>query len=256
MKRVLLLLSSYLLSGTCLAVPELRGTPQDLRDLLYPSDKVVTISGHAEEKAYSDQAVVSLVITTEEKQLSSAIAGNSLLRERLRTALKAAGVPEDSVRNSKFSSSPQYGWLGKTPSSYKVINRMAATIDSESQLEAIARLADENREVELSDTAFEHSRKDEYNEKVKSLALQRVMEQKAFYEKNLGVKLSPIGIRSSDVSPQATRGAMALEEVIVTASRAGGDDYFSKSAGYRAQTPSFDEINYEAEISVDFKLQQ
>ncbi|WP_308366638.1 MULTISPECIES: SIMPL domain-containing protein [unclassified Microbulbifer] len=255
MKKSLFLFTASLLSNFCFAVPEIKGTPQDLRGLLYPSDNVVTISGHAEEKAYSDQAIVSLVVTTEEKQLADAIASNSVLRDRLRSALNSAGIPRDAIQNSKFSSSPQYGWFGKTPSSYKVINRMAVTIDEESQLEAIARLADENQEVILSDTTFEHSNKEEYNKKMRSIALQRIMEQKANYEQTLGVKLTPVGIRNAKMDFQATRGAMALEEVVVTGSRKERDDYVSQSLEPSYQAPSFDEIQYEAELSIDFKIQ-
>jgi len=252
--KFLIFVSISLVSGLCHAIPELKGTPQDLRGLIYPSDNIVTISGHAEEKAYSDRAVVSLVVTTEEKQMADAIASNSALRERLRNSLNSAGISRDAIKNSKFSSSPQYGWLGRKPNSYKVVNRVAVKIDKESQLETIARLADQNREVELSDTSFEHSLEEEYNEKVKTLALQRVMEQKAHYEKTLGVKLSPVGIRSANVDQQATRGAMVLEEVVVTGLRHEQDSY-SEPSGYRDRPSSFDEISYEAEVSVDFKIQ-
>lgn len=253
--KKLIFFSIALLSTLCHAAPEVKGTPQDLRGLLYPSDNIVTIHGNAEKKAYSDRAIVSLVVTTEEKQLADAISTNSTLRERLANSLNTAGIPRDDIRNSKFSSSPQYGWLGNTPSSYKVINRVAVTIDEETQLEAVARLADQNQEVELSDTTFEHSQKQEYNKKVKSLALQRIMDQKASYEQALGIKLTPIGIRNSSAGFQATRGAMALEEVVVTASRRERDGYESQSAEPSSyQTPSFDEIQYEAELSVDFRL--
>ncbi|WP_250458392.1 SIMPL domain-containing protein [Microbulbifer litoralis] len=253
----IILLATALLSALCHAAPEIKGTPQDLRGLLYPSDNIVTIHGNAEKKAYSDKAIVSLVVSTEEKQLADAIASNSTLRERLGNTLNAAGIPREEIRNSKFSSSPQYGWLGSTPSSYKVINRIAITIDEESQLEAIARLADQNQEVELSDTTFEHSKEQEYNKQVKSLALQRIMDQKATYEQTLGIKLTPIGIRNSNAGFQATRGAMALEEVVVTAVRRARNGYESQSAEPSSyQTSSFDEIQYEAELSVDFQIKR
>ena len=133
---------------------------------------------------------------------------------------------------------------------------MAATIEDEDQLEAIARLADQNTEVELSDTTFEHSQEQEYNKKVKSQALARIMEQKADYEQVLGVKLSPIGIRTSNIGHRATRGAMALEEVVVTGTRMAREDYASQSREPSYQSSSFDEIEYGAELSVDFKIQQ
>ncbi len=255
MKKIITLLILVLLSSASFAEPEIKGSPQDLRGFLHPAEKIVTITGQAEEKAYSDQAIVSLVITTESKFLSEAIAENGSFRKKITDSLVFAGIKPDSIKSSKFSSSPQYGWFGSKPSSYKVINRMAVKITNEAHLQELAGVADQFEEVELSDTAFEHSEKDEYNERVKAEALRKVIKQKEFYEQSLGVKLTPVGIRDTAIRQGATRGAMMLEEVVVTGIRKGGGDS-SSVARYKSQTqePSFDEVKYEANISVDFKI--
>ena len=254
MKHLMLLLSALAFSCTCLALPELKGTPQDLRSLLHPEEKIVTIGASAEETAYSDRAIVSMVVTTEEELLADAIAANSALRDRLARALTSASITQEKIKNSKFSSSPQYGWLGKTPNSYKVINRVAVTIEDEDQLEAIARLADQNEEVALTDTTFEHTEKDQYNKKVKAAALAKVMAQKADYEQVLGIKLKAVGVRTADIRQRATRGAMVLEEVVVTATRKSSLDYASQAEPALASA-SFDEVEYKAELLVDFKIE-
>lgn len=245
-----------LISGYTFSAPELKGSPHELRGFLHPTDKVVTINGDAEEKAYTDKAIVSLVITTENKLLSQSISSNSILREKVTNSLISSGITSDAIKSSKFSSSPEYGWFGSKPSSYKVINRMAISITKEAQLKEIAVIADKHEEIELSDTAFEHTKKDEYNEKVKAKALANVIKQKEFYEKSLGLKLVPIGVRDLDIHQSATRGALVLEEVIVTAAKQGRNSY-SSSPKYRDQTrePSFDEVKYEAYLSVDFKIE-
>ena len=51
--------------------PELKGSPEELRHFLHPTERTVSIQGQAEEKAYSDQAIISLVITTEDRLLSA-----------------------------------------------------------------------------------------------------------------------------------------------------------------------------------------
>ena len=256
MRKIILIGFLSILSVPVFSAPEIKGSPQDLKGFLYPNDKIVTISGEAEEKAYSDKAIISLVITTENKLLSEAISNNGLLRDKITRSLVAAGISKDSIKSSKFSSSPQYGWFGSKPLSFKVVNRMAISITSEAHLKEIAAVADQSEEVELSDTAFEHTKKDEFNEKVKAKALEKILKQKAFYEKSLGVKLIPVGIRDSNIRQRATRGAMVLEEVVVTAARREKDSY-SSVAKYRdqAQEPSFDEVKYEASMSVDFKIE-
>jgi len=246
-----------LFSGGLAAAPEIKGSPQELKGFLYPTDHVVTINGQAEKKAYSDQAIVSLVITTKNKLLSVAISENSALRLALTRSLRDSGISAGAIKSSKFSSSPQYGWLGKKPSSFQVVNRMAVTIEQEAHLNEIAKAADKYQEIELSDTAFEHTKKDEFNKKVKADALAKIIEQKEFYEKSLGVKLAPIGIRDSNLRRRATRGAMMLENVMVSAVRRERDSN-SSITEFRAPKaePSFDEIKYEANLAVDFKIEQ
>ena len=251
-----LFLAFCILPVTSHAEPELKGSPQDLRGFLYPADKVVTISGHAETRAYSDKAIISLVVTTENKLLSEAIAENTKLRNSIATVLTSAGIDRQAIRNSRFSSSPQYGWFGSKPSSYKVVNRIAITISQSTHLETIAAEADRHEEVEFTDTEFKHSAEDEFNRKVKAEALDKILKQKAFYEKSLGVKLSPIGIRDSHITQRATRGALALDQAVMSVRSKEAAGYSSVTQLREpAQGSSFDEILYEANLSVDFKIE-
>ncbi|MGH1471179.1 MAG: SIMPL domain-containing protein [Cellvibrionaceae bacterium] len=263
MKKILLALFSFplcLLSVLTFSEPELKGSPNELRQFLYPNDKIVTIFSDAEKKAYSDEAIISLVITTENKMLSQSIAENGELRGSIVQTLSSSGIPKDSIKSSKFSTSPQYGWFGKKPDSYKVVNRMSVRINDEKHLKTIAALSDNSKEIELADTEFEHSKKEAFKSDVKKEALDKVMKQKVAYEKTLGVKLTPIGFRDSQVNPQATRGARVLEEVVVTAqsrvksSRMMASEPMADMASQPSE-PSFDEIVYNANITVQFKIE-
>ena len=115
MKKILLLVSLLTASFALHAQPELKGSPEELRHFLHPSERIVSLHGQAEEKAYSDRAIISLVITTEDKLLSNSIASNSNLRKFITTQLTTAGINGESIKSSKFSTSPQYGWFGKKP---------------------------------------------------------------------------------------------------------------------------------------------
>ncbi|MEW5250858.1 SIMPL domain-containing protein [Microbulbifer sp. 2201CG32-9] len=250
MKNFILFLVFAIFPLKALSVTEIKGNPDELRGFLYPKEEVVTIFAEAEKKAYTDKALVSLVIKTKEKVLSEAIAKNSQLREVITQALTSSGVSAENINSSKFSTSPQYGWFGKKPSSYEVVNRIAVSITDESQLNRVAEVADEHIEAELSDTLFEHTKKNEFEMQVKELAVQKVMAQKKFYEESLGVKLKPVAFRVSNVKQRATQGALILEEIVVTASRIDSDE---RDAAYsESREPSFDEVQYEAGIYVDF----
>lgn len=248
---------AFFLSFAAQGQPELKGNPEELRQFLHPREKIVSLRGHAEEKAYSDRAIISLAITTENKLLSDAIAANSSLRKFITAQLTSAGLGREHIKSSKFSTSPQFGWFGKRPDSFKVINRMAVTINEEAQLQTIVRVADSKKEIELSNTSFEHSEADKYKNRVKKLALEKAMKQKAFYEASLGVRLTPVNFRDGQVRFRGTRGAEILDEVVVTASKRIGDQLENLAIGSSlpVRTASFDEIQYEAEIYIDFKIE-
>ena len=104
---------------------------------------------------------------------------------------------------------------------------------------------------------MEHTQEDAYEEQVKAKALEKIIQQKAFYEETLGVALTPIGIRDSNVFNNGTRGAMVLNQAVegfMTVQRERISVY--KSEPPPEQSPSFDEIKYEANLSVDFKIEQ
>lgn len=254
MKRMIpLLLVS--LTGFSYAQTELKGNPEDLRTFLHPKEQVVTISDRAEKTAYSDKAIIHLVVTTEAKTLSESLALNNSIREKVGRDLITKGIQGSDIKNAQFTSTPQYGFFGKKPSTYKVVNRISVTIFEEASLRAVAQVADQYEEVDLSKTTFEHTKKDAFEQQVKEAVLQKVIQQKTFYEKSLGVQLQPIGFRDAKVRERATQGAMAVEnveEVIVTGARASMGS--AKDYGDVEPEPSFDEVVYEAELSVDYKI--
>ncbi|BFM04902.1 SIMPL domain-containing protein [Halioxenophilus aromaticivorans] len=238
------------------AQTELKGSPEELRNFLHPTENIVTLTAEAEEVAYSDQAIVSLVVKTEDDELAVAIEKNSQLRSQIHTALLDAAIENKHINNSKFSSSPQYGWFGKQPDSYEVVNRVAITLSQEEQLKTVASLVDKFPEVSLASTEFSHTKKDDSLAKVKEQALSKIMMQKMLYEDSLNVTLVPVNFRDQRVHYAATRGAIALEEAVVSS-------VMSKAAtreadGYAGSAPaatSFDETKYTANIAVDFKVQ-
>ena len=59
MKAAVFSLFLIFITSTAIAKPELKGSPDDLCQFLYLSDKVVTINGGAEEKVYSDKTIMS-----------------------------------------------------------------------------------------------------------------------------------------------------------------------------------------------------
>lgn len=249
-------LTTALFHGHSVAAPEIKGSPLELKNFLHPSDKIISITADAELSAFSDKATISLVVTTEQKRLSDAMAENTQLRNNIVKQLTAVGVDEKAINSAKFSSSPEYGWFGSQPKSFKVINRMSIAIMEERHLQEIAKLADDHVEVELATSTFEHTEKETFSLKVKQLALDKVLKQKTFYEQALGIKLQAVGLHNARVFANGTRGAEEVEMMLVTRAKkvetASSYDVRNRSAEQRSS--SFDEVEYKANIVVDFKI--
>ncbi|WP_317932100.1 SIMPL domain-containing protein [Halioxenophilus sp. WMMB6] len=248
-----LAIGSCCVSGWSFAAAELTGSAEELRSFLHPNEKLVSLAGDAEQKAYSDEALVSMVVSTKAKQLAEALEANARLRDSMRAQLLAGGIAADDINNSQFSSSPQYGWFGKTPSSFEVANRVVVRITHEQQLQLLAEVADQHSEIDLADTEFKHSKKEHFLQLVKQTALDKVLVEKALYEKNLGVKLTPVNFREERLLTHATPGARMLEEIVVTARRRDSS-YADVPVARKEPATRFDEIEYSAHIVVDFKI--
>lgn len=241
------------LASPTFAQPQLSGTPDELRGFLFPRANTVNISGDAELTAYKDIARVSLLVTTEARSLNQAMSLNQELRGELITQFTAAGIPQADINNSKFASSPQYGLFGRNPSSYEVSARLDVEVSSEQALQLLAGAADEHDEVEFERVEFEHSDEEAFENEVRELALQDVMEQKAFYEDTLGLELRAInffygGIRQMARAMPAT---LAMEEMAVDA--VGGRSATAITSA-PAVAPSFDEVEYQTSVTVVFEI--
>ena len=121
MKRWLLLFVSLILAQHALAAPELKGSADELADYLQGVVKTVTLSAQAKQALSLDKAVITLVVGTEANLLSDALKENLSIRQQLRSTLEASGIPKKHIRESRFSSTPEYGIFGDRPKSYNCL---------------------------------------------------------------------------------------------------------------------------------------
>lgn len=251
-----LMLSS--ISAVC-AATELKGTPDELKRFLHPDKRTVSLHTNVERRAYADQAIISVIVKTEEKSLSKAMDENASLRKILREMLVANGVANENIQNSKFSSSPQYGWFGDKPKSFEVVNRVAIKINSEVGLQSLANIADQYDEMTISATEFKHTKKDELYLSLKDEAMKKILAEKAYYEKNLNVSLSAIYFHDNGISPVNTQGARVLRSRALAEAKGlrleQEASYADTSTQYKPPQSSFEEVEYHLNMRVDFELE-
>ena len=81
--RLILLCLGLLTAPPILAAPELKGTPDELRNFLEPPKQTVSLYGKSTVTAYTDIAAITLVVTTQDKSLSKSLEQNQQLRSSL-----------------------------------------------------------------------------------------------------------------------------------------------------------------------------
>jgi hypothetical protein len=240
------------------AQPTLTGTPDELRQLLGVAPvtpRLITIRGFAEETAYTDTAVVSLIVSIESRTMAEALELNASLRGTIVGELTGAGVPRDAINNSRFSTSPQFGLFGRNPSTYQVVNRMEVSVTEAAHLTTLGSIVDRNESVSFGGTEFEHSERDAFEDQVRQAAVDDALADERFYENALGLVLRPVAFRSGPVAftPQPAFGRV-LEEVMVTGSRIQAGAAGQLDGGSAQAVPTFDEVRYQSTVEVDFEV--
>lgn len=237
---------SLLFTFTAAAETELKGSPKELKNFLHPNVKTIAITQSAEEIAFKDEAIISMLVTTENRKLAASLQENAKIRTDISSSLTASKIPLKNIKNSKFSTSPDYGWFGDKPDSYKVANTITVRINNEAGLQSVAKIVDQYDEVTLIDTKYQHSQKEAFKQKVKEKALNKVLAQQAFYAKSLGLTLTAVSF---------TDQAAYVSDEIEMAQFAGSRMKRSYVASDQVQEPvrsSFEKVTYSAHVTVNF----
>ena len=189
MNKIITFLILLSFSSYSSAEPELKGSPGELTSYLQNIPSTIVVNGHSEIDANADNAIVTLVVKTENKLLSEAIKSNQSVRHKITTFLTSKGFKEKNITSSKFSSTPEYGFFGNKPDNYKVNNAVLLSINSEKELLFISEVVDKFQEVFLVGTTFEHSEHEKYKKLALEKAISNALSKKSLYERTLGTKL-------------------------------------------------------------------
>jgi len=233
---------------------EMRGAPADLQKYLQPARRTVTLTGHARQTVPSDVGHVSVIVRTQAKELAAAMRANAERRSALAQQLTREGIPDKAIRAEKFSSSPQFGWFGRSPASYEVVNRLIVDVTDDAQLIRVSEIAAHSTDTSIGAIAFEYTQRAALQETVRHLAFDDAIARKAFYEERLGATLRPVAFAFSDRTARAERPAAEIEEIVVTGSKRS-DSFASAPPPPPPPPPSFDEQQYEVSVEVTFDVE-
>ncbi|MEM9335260.1 MAG: SIMPL domain-containing protein [Pseudomonadota bacterium] len=242
-----------LLIATLFSVPasatELTGTPEELRAFLQSQVRTIVLRDDAEEVGSNDIAKITLVIRTQERELSLSLEANNRKREAVAAALAALGLDADDIKSSKYSASPQFGWFGSKPNNFEVVNKLVASVDNPTLFQEVAKIADGDDDISFGGVEFEHSEEDAFEQKVRDKAVDKILEQARYFEQKLGLRLKAVSFNYGNVLRARSDGFQYLEEVVMTGSRLQ-----SATPEPAVSVPTFDEVVYRASASVTFEV--
>lgn len=247
-----LLLSALATFSAQAAEPELKGTASELRQFLRTGNREVVLRGYAKQTVQADVGHVTVIVHTQAKDLTQAIVANAQRREAMAQAIQSQGIDAKAIHAQKFSSSPQFSWFGKTPTSFEVTNRLTVDVSDERQLMIVTAAGTNPPDVSIGEIKFEYSKQRELEEQVRRAAFDDALAKKSFYEQRLGATLRPAGFKYSDYSAQGIEAGV-LQEIVVTAQKSVSSARMPDE-NY-APVQSFDERDYEETVTVTFAVE-
>ena len=250
---IAVLLLSLMITPIALAEPEIKGNPAELVNYLKLQTESVQITADARLEVQAESAIVIISVITEKESLRKALEDNQRLRQEIIQKLNKSGISSNRISGTKFSSTPQYGYWGKKPKSYKVENVFKITVQEEKDLLYIADMVDNYSEVYYRQLIFEHKEKEELKLEALALAFKNLNKKIALYENELGLRLVPKNFKDGRV-PQD----VPIRELERT--KADSLMYEVKSEGSKmagqSGTAIFGELIFNASISVEYLVKK
>ncbi len=191
MNKVLLVLG-FLVMHQAFASPEIKGAPEEIEQYLTGIPKVVSLTGLAEKKIHSDEARIKLLVVTSSKNLADALKQNYTIRTKTKETLLKLGISKDSVSESKFSSTPEYGLFGDLPKSYRVSNILSIVVKSEEQFISVVNIADIHDKIRYLSAKPIITGEKSIRKALVEKALDEAKQKALIYETQLGVSLVPV----------------------------------------------------------------
>lgn len=250
MRQFLIFLVLFMAAPTlALAEVELKGSPEQLAHYLSSMPKEVVLTGEAKLEILADSGIVTVGIKTEHQRLQQALQDNQTRRNEIVAQLVQFGLAQERIRGTKFSSTPEYGFFGEKPKNYVVENMLKITVESENELQEVARIVDSHRDVFYQGLELKEQEKDAIKKKLLDLALANANVRKKTYEAELGVALIPIGFEEYiAVTPQPARPRqLQKNKMLYEVSSSAGSGSYSEAL-------SFGEHTYQGSVNVRYRV--
>lgn len=152
---------------------------------------VIRVTGEGRVSIQPNRAEVTLGVTTEDKELQKAQQDNANLIDKIKSALNALGIQDESIRTVNYSIYPQYDYIeGKQIfRGYRVEHLLFITIDNIEKVGLVVDTAVQNGANIVSRITFTSSEVHQYELHALSLAVVNAYQKAEAIANTLRVQL-------------------------------------------------------------------
>ena len=147
----------------------------------------------------ADLGIVTLKIKTEDASFEKAILENEMMRDDVRNSIVKSGISEDRIKAANYSSIPVAGFFSGKTRKHKIENRVDVIISDEKELARVARVVDDNDNIEYVGIKFDLENEDSLKMEIRQKAFNNVKVRKKEIEREFQVTLSLVGYKELKV---------------------------------------------------------
>ncbi|MGB0583305.1 MAG: SIMPL domain-containing protein [Limisphaerales bacterium] len=219
---------------------------KELRELIHPATRDVSLSDSATHKVMADRIMVHASVTVSGRDRSSAFDVNRSSRDALKAALVRVGIPSNFVVNQPFSFNTRSGVFKKVRG-YELSSRVTIRVTRESEfLKVLKVLESRDEEWTFKDYDLEDSRETHNQQAAMEKTLAKIEGRKSFFAKKLNLNLKAVQFQDQT---RRSGGPVALRQSVSKLSS------FASERAIVQSDAAFGQITYHAELTVTYAAQ-
>ena len=161
-----------------------------------PADAtLLSVSAQAEAKRVPDVATISAGVVTQAADANAAMRANAVQMDKVRAAIKAAGIAERDIQTSGINLTPQYKYVENqepTITGYQASNTVNLKVRDIGKLGKVLDALVASGANQVNGPSFEIDQPEEAYDEARRGALEKAQARAAMYAKTLGLRVRRI----------------------------------------------------------------
>lgn len=218
---------------------------KELRELIHPDTRDVTLSDSVRHKVMADRILVTATVKASGRDRPAAFAANRASRDALKSAMIRVGLNHSDVTYQPFSFDTRSGVFKKVRS-HELSSRVTIRVTNEAEfLEVLKVLSSRGEEWSFQKYDVEDSKEMENRRAALEKVLAKLESRKSFFEQRLNLQLTPVQFvdNTESTGGPVARRAMTMSKL---------SSSFGAAGGVVQSDAAFGQITYVVNLSVTY----